>query len=223
MYFSAVTITTLGYGDITPLNDMVKTLAAIEAVFGVFLIGTFLFYLAKNQSRGMELQRVQAQKRNLLRSYQFFRQQVIVLFVKGLHNHGYIKENRISARVKLSEKLRNADEYSCYFDSNNEEAMHKLREAVDADYGLVNDLYLEAELFHDQISLAISSIPYANDDSLEWLSGFHRDLARIRRSENIKSEPSNLFLSHLDDIMRNSGSASSMSTVDVFESHVTKL
>ena len=138
MYFSAVTITALGYGDITPLNDMVKTLAAIEAVFGVFLIGTFLFYLAKNQSCGMELQRVQAQKRNLLRSYQFFRQQVIVLFVKGLHNHGYIKENRISARVKLSEKLRNADEYSLYFDSNNEEAMHKLREAVDADYGLVN-------------------------------------------------------------------------------------
>ncbi|ADE55999.1 Ion transport 2 domain protein [Coraliomargarita akajimensis DSM 45221] len=34
-YFSFVTLTTLGYGDILPLSEMARTLAAIEAVTGV--------------------------------------------------------------------------------------------------------------------------------------------------------------------------------------------
>lgn len=38
LYFSLVTLTTLGYGDITPLSPQVRSLAAIEAMMGVFYI-----------------------------------------------------------------------------------------------------------------------------------------------------------------------------------------
>jgi len=41
-YFSTVTITTLGYGDITPINDTQKILAATEAVFGYLQLGILL-------------------------------------------------------------------------------------------------------------------------------------------------------------------------------------
>ncbi len=34
IYFSFVTITTLGYGDITPVSRMAKNLALLEAVWG---------------------------------------------------------------------------------------------------------------------------------------------------------------------------------------------
>ena len=34
IYFSFVTITTLGYGDITPVSRMAKNLAVLEAVWG---------------------------------------------------------------------------------------------------------------------------------------------------------------------------------------------
>ena len=34
MYFSFVTLTTLGYGDITPINDFARTLAFLEAAIG---------------------------------------------------------------------------------------------------------------------------------------------------------------------------------------------
>ena len=50
LYFSLVTITTLGYGDTTPATPLAGTLAALEAVIGVFyttvlvasLVGDFL-------------------------------------------------------------------------------------------------------------------------------------------------------------------------------------
>lgn len=42
IYFSAVTITTLGYGDIYPNDDWVKLIANIESIIGLLLIGLFL-------------------------------------------------------------------------------------------------------------------------------------------------------------------------------------
>lgn len=41
-YFSAVTITTLGYGDIAPADRLTRLLAAIQALTGMVLIGLFL-------------------------------------------------------------------------------------------------------------------------------------------------------------------------------------
>ena len=42
LYFSAVTITTLGYGDLVPLTNSARMLVAIEAVLGVMIAGLFL-------------------------------------------------------------------------------------------------------------------------------------------------------------------------------------
>lgn len=46
LYFSVVTITTLGYGDIIPLTDKARTLVATEAFLGVLTVGLFLTALA---------------------------------------------------------------------------------------------------------------------------------------------------------------------------------
>jgi hypothetical protein len=42
IYFSAVTITTLGYGDIYPNNDFLKFIVNFESILGILLIGLFL-------------------------------------------------------------------------------------------------------------------------------------------------------------------------------------
>jgi voltage-gated potassium channel len=42
IYFSAMTITTVGYGDIVPANQTVRTLASIEALAGTGLLATFI-------------------------------------------------------------------------------------------------------------------------------------------------------------------------------------
>jgi Ion channel len=46
-YLSVVTITTLGYGDITPVSSRARALVAAEAVWGVVLIGLFLNAVAQ--------------------------------------------------------------------------------------------------------------------------------------------------------------------------------
>jgi uncharacterized membrane protein len=38
LYFSFVTMTTLGYGDISPVSAVARTLAYMQAVFGQFYI-----------------------------------------------------------------------------------------------------------------------------------------------------------------------------------------
>jgi hypothetical protein len=45
-YFSAVTITTLGYGDIVPITNIARIATSIESILGVILIGLFFNSLA---------------------------------------------------------------------------------------------------------------------------------------------------------------------------------
>lgn len=46
-YLSAVTITTLGYGDITPTGNVAKILVSVQAILGVATIGYFLVSVAQ--------------------------------------------------------------------------------------------------------------------------------------------------------------------------------
>ena len=48
LYFSLVTITTLGYGDISPSGGLGKLLAGSEAVFGILILGLYLNSLSHN-------------------------------------------------------------------------------------------------------------------------------------------------------------------------------
>ncbi len=41
-YFSLTTLTTLGYGDITPVNPFARSWAAFEAIFGVFYVAVLV-------------------------------------------------------------------------------------------------------------------------------------------------------------------------------------
>jgi hypothetical protein len=49
-YFSAVTITTLGYGDIVPITNIARIVTSIESILGVVLIGLFLNSLTREKT-----------------------------------------------------------------------------------------------------------------------------------------------------------------------------
>ena len=48
LYFSAVTITTLGFGDIAPISTRARMLVTLESVLGIILIGLFFSSIAAN-------------------------------------------------------------------------------------------------------------------------------------------------------------------------------
>jgi voltage-gated potassium channel len=51
-YFSFVTLTTLGYGDITPMTRAAKNLAALEAIFGQLYLAVLIARLVGQQTLG---------------------------------------------------------------------------------------------------------------------------------------------------------------------------
>ncbi len=59
LYFSVITITTLGYGDITPNGSISQLLTASESILGISLIGLFLNALS--HQHGLEVQESERQ------------------------------------------------------------------------------------------------------------------------------------------------------------------
>jgi Ion channel len=51
LYFSVVTFTTLGYGDVTPSDDLGRILVILEVVIGYVTLGSFLFILGQKVSQ----------------------------------------------------------------------------------------------------------------------------------------------------------------------------
>lgn len=51
IYFSFVTFTTLGLGDIRPLTNLGKVLICLEAVLGAFMIAVFVVVFVRKMAR----------------------------------------------------------------------------------------------------------------------------------------------------------------------------
>ncbi|WP_407715787.1 potassium channel family protein [Comamonas testosteroni] len=60
LYFSLITITTLGYGDITPIGPVSQLVTASESILGIILIGLFLNSLS--HQHGLEVQEFEKKK-----------------------------------------------------------------------------------------------------------------------------------------------------------------
>ena len=54
MYYSFVTLTTLGYGDLTPVHPVARTLAYLEAVVGQLYIAVLVASLVGRYAAGLE-------------------------------------------------------------------------------------------------------------------------------------------------------------------------
>lgn len=78
LYFSTITITTVGFGDVSPVSILAQVSVIIESIAGLFIIGLFLNALAQRQSatisehekRKAEQQHLDSLKARLLRHFQ---------------------------------------------------------------------------------------------------------------------------------------------------------
>ncbi len=51
LYFSTITFTSAGYGDVLPVSDVARALAGSEALIGVFMISLFVFVFCRRMER----------------------------------------------------------------------------------------------------------------------------------------------------------------------------
>ena len=63
LYYSIVTITTLGFGDYTPSGGMAQTVTAVEVMFGLIILGLFLNAVGSMKSEIDVASEVEKQKR----------------------------------------------------------------------------------------------------------------------------------------------------------------
>ncbi len=85
IYFSVVTITTLGYGEITPKSDLGMALTSLEAIIGIVIIGLFLNSLwhdfssriEKSQEKSVNKRIAEQNLRKLISYYQFLNMVII--------------------------------------------------------------------------------------------------------------------------------------------------
>lgn len=71
LYFSIVTITTLGFGDLFPTNDWGRFLVCLEAIVGIIFVGLFLNAVSKSQADKIDRQekdRIKQEKRGAAKS-----------------------------------------------------------------------------------------------------------------------------------------------------------
>jgi hypothetical protein len=54
LYFSTVTLATVGYGDFSPQTDLGKLFTIVYIIFGLGILGGFINYLAKRTSQRAE-------------------------------------------------------------------------------------------------------------------------------------------------------------------------
>ncbi len=66
LYYSTVTITTLGFGDISPISQLTQVFTIIESIFGLVIIGLFLNSIAHLKS---SIDVAEEKKKNELKKY----------------------------------------------------------------------------------------------------------------------------------------------------------
>ncbi len=57
LYFSAVTMSTLGYGDIVPITDRARAVVTLQVILGPLLFGLFLNSLVRERDGSGSLAR----------------------------------------------------------------------------------------------------------------------------------------------------------------------
>lgn len=93
IYLSVITITTTGYGDITPKNDIGMLSVSLEAIFGILIIGFFINSVWKNLLDKIEMDQrakikesLQESNKNNLASYYAYLSSVLLTYKNAAIN-----------------------------------------------------------------------------------------------------------------------------------------
>jgi voltage-gated potassium channel Kch len=68
LYFSYITLTTVGYGDIVPVSSVARMLAIVEAMFGMFYVALLIsrlvsLYTSKRPAEAVDVEQTEDKKR----------------------------------------------------------------------------------------------------------------------------------------------------------------
>lgn len=173
IYFSVVTITTLGYGDISPTTDAGRILTGIEALLGIVLIGLFLNSISELRAELQDKKRHDTVVNHLLWQYQEFRESVTEICLRAIAG-GYNTDWKL--KLHLPEMLKFRD----YFNGNSNEKWYVVLNALESDKGLLQDLLVEIDMFSEQVTFALNNTSGNDHEVLRFLTRFSQHPHRLK-------------------------------------------
>jgi hypothetical protein len=194
VYFSVVTITTLGYGDITPQTEMARALTALESILGIILIGLFLNAVARASDIRREEKHNQAAKRHLLAQYTEWREDLVSACLRA-------SEDSYCVDYDLEKKLVNFNEFREHFTGDNRDNWYKVLGGMQNDESIIADITLLSELFSQQINNALGKINTENTTSLRILTRVSQESLRRKNLDVFSVDPVKYIGQHMFEIL----------------------
>lgn len=176
LYFSVVTITTLGYGDFSPVSASGKTIAALEALLGVILMGLFLLSVSNQLIEKEERKRINAAKENLKVQYDTWKEDIIYSLL-------FLAEPGNSVASDLADQLADVNKFRAYFKKNDNAHWNAIANNLSSDSYHLNDIAHGLESLQNHIEIFISVTRVGEPDVLKQLTRYINHLQRMRRRE----------------------------------------
>lgn len=193
-YFSVVTITTLGFGDIAPKTELARIIVAIEALLGVVTIGFFLNAVARQSDEDKELRRKEVIKSHLLTQYQEFKRDLInICILEKCGGYG--------ADLELEDKLLDFMYFRDYFSGKNVQNFDDVINGLQSNDTLIEEIFVISELFSQQINYAIGTIHTEDRQALATLTRVAQRPYLLKRSNMYSADPAKYVGNYLYKIL----------------------
>ncbi|PCJ29209.1 MAG: hypothetical protein COA99_19640 [Moraxellaceae bacterium] len=180
IYFSVITITTLGYGDISPVTETARLISAVEALSGIVLIGLFLNSLAHSRMETEEEQRHETIQLHLNARYTEFRERVAEICLRASSQSDTIDKD-------LAHHLREMNNFRNYF--RDKERWYAVLNGLKSDSMMREDLFVEIDLLIQQVTYALNNVYIKDHEALRFLTRFTQHTYRLRNANEYAHDP----------------------------------
>lgn len=176
LYFSVVTITTLGYGDLSPINGIGKAIAAIEAFLGVILMGVFLLAVSNQLLEKEERKRINAAKENLKAQYNAWKHDIMYPLL-------FLAEPGKGVDSSLPDKLNDVEFFREYFKKNNSALWNAIANNLSNESYYSNEIVHGLEAFQHHIETFLTVSRLSNPEVLKQLTRYVNHLRNLRKRD----------------------------------------
>jgi hypothetical protein len=215
-YFSVVTITTLGYGDITPQTELARTITALEAVLGIVVIGFFLNAVAQTTDLRREESRANIAKNHLLAQYGEWREDLVQACLRA-------QEGSYATDFNLEKKLVDFREFRKFFLKEDRDRWYAVLNGMQQDEKVVEDIFLLSELFSQQVNAALGKVATENKESLATLTRVAQRPRLLQRLDVYSRDPVKYIGDYLEEVLAMWSSVNGMMDEDFIEKAILNL
>ena len=192
VYFSVVTITTLGYGDIAPQTESARVFASLEALLGIVTIGLFLNAIARQSSEDKESRRKETLRGHLRAQYHEWRRDLVSACLRGMNG---------STNSKLEEELVDFKRFREYFSGGNKQRWYDVLNGLQANEQVLEDILVISNLFSQQVNYALGAIQTENKKALAVLTRVSQRPYLLKNLEVYSGDPVKYIGQYVFEVM----------------------